>query len=328
VTTGTSDSTPAPEPNGRDRAETELATGLFTRAGALSAGSTAWSFRRSHRLLFHGVHVAKDEVVDERRLNAAALSICPTRSYLSHFSAARLFGGVVPDDPDVHVTSPRNRPKARGIAGHRAKRNQRVTTWRGLRTTTPMQTFLDMSQVLTLVDLVVLGDSLVKRGRFTTQQLVAFVASSTGPHHRLAKRAAALVRNGVDSPMESRLRLLIVLAGLPEPEVDHRILDADGQLIYRFDLSYPKYGLIIEYDGRQHADSTEQWHHDLGRDEDLDDWQVRRLVVVSSGIYNTPAKTLCRITKAMRQRGMTVPQLSDEWRRHFPSRPGDLASPS
>ena len=305
-----------------------LAAGLFTRAGALSAGSTAWSFRRSHRQLFHGVHVRRDDVVDEPRLNGAALAISPRGSYLSHFSAARLFGGVVPDDPDVHVTSPRNRAKARGIAGHRAKRNQQVTTWRGLRTTNPMQTFLDLAQVLTLVDLVVLGDSLVKRGRLTTEQLVAFVASSTGPHHRLATWAAALVRKGVDSPMESRLRLLIVLAGLPEPTVNHRIVDSDGQLVYRFDLCYLRYGLIIEYDGRQHADSTEQWHHDVDRDEDLDDWQVRRLVVVSFGIYNTPGRTLSRITKAMRQRGMTVPPLSDEWRRHFPSRAGDVTSPS
>lgn len=179
MTTGTSDTSRAGDPKGEDEAKS-LAAGLFTRAGALSAGSMAWSFRRSHRQLFNGVHVPRDDVVDEFRLNGAALSICPRGSYLSHYSAARLLGGVVPDDPDVHVTSPRNRPKARGIVGHRAKRNRRVTTWRGLRTTSPMQTFLDMSQVLTLVDLVVLGDSLVERGRFTTQQLVDFGGGSAG----------------------------------------------------------------------------------------------------------------------------------------------------
>ena len=111
VTTGT------PKANGEDTGRRDLARDLVTRAGALSAGATAWSFRRSHRQLFHGVHVPKDDVVDERRLNGAALSICPTGSYLSHFSAARLFGGVVPDDPDVHATSPRNRPKPEGSPG-------------------------------------------------------------------------------------------------------------------------------------------------------------------------------------------------------------------
>lgn len=291
----------------------------------MSAGSTAWAFRRRHRPLFHGLHVAVDDVLDEQRLTEAALSISAKGSYVSHHTAARLFGGIVPDDPDVHVTSPKNRAKGRGIAGHRAKRNQHVVTWRGLRTTSAMQTFLDMAQVLPLVDLVVLGDSLVRKGRFHPQQLVDFVATASGPHHRRAKQAAALVRAGVDSPMETRLRLLIVFAGLPEPTVDHRVHDGDGQLLYRFDLSYPEHGLIIEYDGRQHAESIQQWHRDVDRDEQLDDQQVRRLVVVSSDIYNTPGKTLNRITKAMRQRGMAVPRLSDEWRRHFPSRPGDEA---
>ena len=37
---------------------------------------------------------------------------------------------------------------------------------------------------------------------------------------RLARRAASLAREGVDSPQETRLRLLLVLAGLPEPRVN------------------------------------------------------------------------------------------------------------
>jgi hypothetical protein len=144
----------------------------------------------------------------------------------------------------------------------------------------------------------------------------------------LARRAAALVRAGVDSPMETRLRLLIVLAGLPEPEVDHRVHADDGTLLRRYDLSYLPHRLIIEYDGRQHADSEEQWLTDLWRDEALDDERIRRLVIVAQDIYSTPANTLARITRAMRSTGMPVPRLGDEWRRHFPGRPGDLAVPA
>jgi hypothetical protein len=128
--------------------------------------------------------------------------------------------------------------------------------------------------------------------------------------------------------METRLRLLIVLAGLPEPEVDHRVFDSSGNLLYRYDLSYPRWRLVIEYDGRQHADSDEQWFADIARDEQLDDWKVRRLVVVSKDIFRTPAMTLARVTKAMRAVGMPVPALSHEWKRHFPSRPGDIATPA
>ena len=37
---------------------------------------------------------------------------------------------------------------------------------------------------------------------------------------KLARRAARFVRDGVDSAMETRLRMLLVLAGLPAPEVN------------------------------------------------------------------------------------------------------------
>ncbi|WP_323097821.1 hypothetical protein [Intrasporangium sp. YIM S08009] len=259
---------------------------------------------------------------------AAALSVVTPASFVSHHTAALLWGGVVPDDPDVHVCSPRNRTRRVGIAAHRTKAGQRVVALRGLRLTSPVQTFLDLAQLLDLVDLVVLGDSLVRAGRTTEAELVESARHHSGPYSRLARRAASLVRARVDSPMESRVRLLIVFAGLPEPEVDHRVHDADGRLLRRYDLSYLPYRLIIEYDGRQHAESDEQWLGDIGRDEVLDDERIRRLVIISRDIYSTPAQTLVRVVKAMRSVGMPVPPLRDEWRRHFPSRPGDLAVPA
>jgi hypothetical protein len=289
---------------------------------------SAWRFRRTHRALFRGVYVTAETRVTLRLLAEAALLLAEPSSYLSHHTAARLWGGVVPDNPDVHVTYPRMRAQCLGIAAHRAKARQHVVRWMGLPVTGPAQTFLDMSQVLGLVDLVVLGDSLVRKKRFTPDELVALAEKHRGPHSRLARRAARLVRAGVDSPMETRLRLLIVLAGLPEPEVDHRVHDDDGTLLRRYDLSYLPFRLIIEYDGRQHAESDEQWLSDIGRDEALDDEQIRRLVVVSRDIYSTPANTLARITRAMRRAGMPVPRLRHEWRRHFPSRSGDLALPA
>ena len=128
--------------------------------------------------------------------------------------------------------------------------------------------------------------------------------------------------------MESRLRMLMVLAGLPEPVVNHRVYWADGSVRWRFDLSFPEFRLIIEYDGRQHADSTTQWRGDIGRREWLDENDWRIVVSGSSDIYRTPARTLTRITRAMRARGMAVPPLKEDWRRHFPSRPEDLAHPA
>jgi hypothetical protein len=193
--------------------------------------------------------------------------------------------------------------------------------------TTVEATFLDLADGLDLVDLVVLGDSLVKLGRVTPERLVEAAASFKGRSRALARRAASLVRAEVDSPMESRLRMLIVLAGLPEPVINHKIYWSDGRVRWRFDLSYPEYRLIIEYDGLQHREDSGQWATDISRRDWMDHKRWRIVVVIAKGVFRTPAMTLGRIIAVMRDCGMAVPRLSDEWRQHFPSMPDDVADP-
>lgn len=299
----------------------------FRVGGPDDPGFTPWHLRRHHRMLFHGVYVGRQAPLTVRLLAQAALLVAEPGSHLSQHTAAQLWGGVVPDDPSVHVSSRRSRAQRPGISAHRVKAEQHVVNWRGLPMTAPGQTFLDLAHFLSLVDLVVLGDSLVKAGRFTPDDLVALAAAHRGPYSRLARRAAGLVRSGVDSAMETRLRLLMVIAGLPEPEIDHRVYDRDGILLYRFDLCYLEWRLVIEYDGRQHAAGA-QWRADIARDEQFDSWRLRKLVFVAQDIYATPANTITRIRRAMREQGMPVPALRDDWRRHFPSRADDVAEPA
>ena len=176
---------------------------------------------------------------------------------------------------------------------------------------------------MSLVDLVVLGDSLLKANRIRSDQLVVAARDWPGRGSRLARRAAGFVRNGVDSPMETRLRMLIVLAGLPEPVVNHILYNAKGGWSKRFDLCYPDLKLVIEYDGRQHAENDEQWDHDLDRRESLDNDGWRIIVIRSKGLYQEPERTLERVAEAMRAQGApNVPKrFREDWRRHFPGRP-------
>jgi hypothetical protein len=129
------------------------------------------------------------------------------------------------------------------------------------------------------------------------------------------------VRAGVDSPMETRIRLLIVFAGLPEPQVNVIVRIAGGKWRWRFDLCYPEHKLITEYDGRQHAYDAEQWSHDLERREWLDQDGWRILVVITDGIYGDPLPTLQRVRAALEERGARVPKsFKQEWTRHFAGR--------
>jgi len=58
-----------------------------------------------------------------------------------------------------------------------------------------------------------------------------------------------------ESAMESRLRMLLVLNGLPRPEVQVTIRDSTGSIIGRPDLYYRDHSLGVEYDGETHRAS-------------------------------------------------------------------------
>jgi len=108
------------------------------------------------------------------------------------------------------------------------------------------------------------------------------------------------------------------LAGLFEPEVNHILRDDSGAWICRLDLSYPEYLLIVEYDGRQHAEDTRQWNRDIERRENLEAWGWKIVVITSKGVFQEPERTLARVAEALRSRGCSVPRKpSGAWRPHF-----------
>ena len=106
-----------------------------------------------------------------------------------------------------------------------------VTRFRSLPVTTPEQTFLDMAATLDVVALVVLGDSLIKAGRTSAAALRDAALAWRSRGAKRARRAAGYVRDGVDSAMETHLRMLLVLAGLPTPGVNFVLLHPDRELV-------------------------------------------------------------------------------------------------
>ncbi|GAA5163074.1 hypothetical protein [Ornithinimicrobium tianjinense] len=265
-----------------------------------------------------GVCIRATAAQDARTAAQAVLLVAGEEAFVSHHQAARLWGAVVPETDTLHASVPGNRHRSRRpeVCVHRSSRSP--VRLRGIPLTSAVDTFVDLAGHLSFIDLVVLGDSLVKRGRTTPAQLVAAAAEAPRSVRRRAVRAAAFVRTGVDSPMETRSRMLVVLAGLPEPAVDIRFFDDDGELVRRLDMGYRKHRLALEYDGRQHAESQEQWESDVARREEFDDADWRIVTLLAKDVYRTPAATLERVVRAMRKQGLDVSITSDEWRRHFP----------
>lgn len=286
---------------------------------------TSWGVSRRRlatsefRGIFDGVVVASvvpDTVVVRAR---AALLRAPEGAVVSHWTAARLWGGVVPDNEWTHISFMRDvRFRVRGVKHHRFRHRLDIKRRHGVTVTSPEQTFCHLAKHLGLVDLVALGDRLAKKSRCSTADLVAYAEGWEGQCQHEAVFAARLVRDRVDSVPETALRLLMVLAGLPEPEVDIRLYDDEGRLRFRIELGFEGVLLAIEYDGRWH-DAPEQREHDEARRSGLSSREGWTFVVVKTEeLYDFPEILLERLAGEMRTLGIPVPTvLSDAWRQHF-----------
>ncbi|WP_157683548.1 endonuclease domain-containing protein [Microlunatus soli] len=230
----------------------------------------------------------------------AAMVIFPN-AFASHSSAALIWGGDPPYDDRTHISvlAGETRSRRRGIAAHLATDEDGVRTKNGIRLSSPERSLCELAtEGADLVALVVLGDSLVRAEVTTPEKLIA--VADSWPHRRaaVASRAARLVREGVESSMESRLRMLIVLAGLPEPTVNVIMRHPNGEWKWRFDLCYRDLKLLIEYDGEHHALDPEQRARDLERREELEHQGWRIVVIQKQHIYRTPGRVLERICVA------------------------------
>ncbi len=304
----------------------------FLGRQALDAGFTRWELNSSRfRRLLRGVYVAAEIPDSVVVRGTAALMLAPPSAVLSHHTAAALWSGHRLPTSDIHVAVNGDIAfRADGIAHHRLRPPLDRSFRHGLPVTSPEQTICHLARWVDLVDLVTVGDRMVKRDVTTPAQLRSYASGWDGQCRAEAEEAAALVRERVDSAPETHLRVLMVLAGLPEPAVDIHIHDDEGAVRFRIDSGFEKAtwmidrSLGIEYDGRWH-EAPEQRARDSARRAWLSDnlgWDFE--IVTADDLYQQPGATLHRLWHSLEAHGIPVPHtLDDGWRRHFP---GELAS--
>src|SRR5690606_18615632 len=128
----------------------------------------------------------------------------------------------------------RRAPRAAGMLGHSVDTTLVEVVRHGeLRVVHPVGAWCQLATDLTVRELVVLGDALVRRHDpwATREELEAAVVAFRGRGKRRLVAALELVRPRTDSPPETELRLDILEAGLPEPGVNVAIHDVHGRLI-------------------------------------------------------------------------------------------------
>ena len=96
--------------------------------------------------------------------------------------------------------------------------------------------------------------------------------------------------------METRLRMLLVLARLPRPEVQVSLHDDRGRFLGRPDLLYRKQRLAIEYDGGTHRDRMVE---DNRRQNGLVGAGFRLLRFTAADVYNAPETVAMQVRHSL-----------------------------
>ncbi|WNV74869.1 hypothetical protein [Geodermatophilus sp. DSM 44513] len=223
---------------------------------------------RAWRRLYRGVY-ADARLPDSFgvRVTGARLVVPPTAVF-SGRTAAYLHGArdLVHAGTPVEVSVPAG-VRFGPVAGLRIRRvlvppsDAEVTVVRRVRCTSELRTALDIARTEPLVEGVVALDVLLARGIVDHRRLRAAVGVQPTPRGALrAGRAVDLADARAESPQESRLRVLLALAGLlAVPQ--HTVRDGAGRFVARVDLAFPEHRVAVEYDGAWHGDPGQ-----LGRD--------------------------------------------------------------
>ncbi|MFV2084407.1 endonuclease domain-containing protein [Micromonospora sp. LOL_021] len=271
----------------------ELRLRPFSGSGAVAAGllskrsltGPAW------RRLFPDVYVqaaAFDDGDHWMWCEAAAVKM-PAGGAVSGLSAACLWGvDLLPRRSPVHVTLPRSarpNPHPRLAVVHRSLGPEDVTRlFGGIPLTTEVRTAFDLARSLPRADALAAVDALLHGRVLRRETLARYVDSHAGlPGVRRVRELLPLVEALSESPMESRLRLLLHDAGLPrltpQYEIRHPASDVTpdarsgaapsgmsrrGHLLARVDLAYPQWRIAIEYEGDHHRERT-TFRRDVGR---------------------------------------------------------------
>ena len=259
--------------------------GVLTRSQVLAAGVSEHELRALLDLatwlpLLRGTYLTQPwrQGRELQRSWARAALLSVPGSVVARSSAAVLHGlRGVPARGAVEVVAERHvRPRGH-LVPHRSRLGAAdVVDLDGLAVTSPVRTLADLVPALPRLDALAVLDSALATRLVDGHDLARAAQAAAG--HRGCRGAAdlwALADRRAESPLESRVRLRCVEAGLPPQHLQLEVRDEHGHLLARADLAFdgrPERGdrpLLLEADGRSVHDAPEALHRDRWRQNAL-----------------------------------------------------------
>lgn len=198
-----------------------------------------------------------------------------------------------------------------GTIGHEASGVFDIELVFALPTVSAISAWCQLSVMLPVTDLVAVGDAIVtgRRNGRRREAPRGTIADLDAARRRWGRRRGAralaealpLVRSGAESRPETLTRLLIVGAGLPEPEIGIAVVVEEGREVLHPDLAYREWRIALEHEGEHHRDPA-RWKRDITRREKFEaaGWRVIR--VTSDDLFGAPDAFIARLRRVIRSR--------------------------
>lgn len=268
---------------------------------------SAHRLRSEYRAVYRNVYLPRQAKLTALTRARAAWLWSGGDATLTGLSAAAVLGTKWIDAERSAELSRTNRHAPPGIVVHSYDLHPSETCRvNGIRITTPERTAFDIGRTLQQHRAIPILDALAHATNFKVADVAALADGKPGLRGvRRLRVALRLVDGGAESPQESRVRLLLVRAGLPAPETQIEFADEFGIARIRVDMGWREWKVAVEYDGIQHWSDKHQRSWDIDRIAMLEalGWAVVR---VSAEMLSRPSVIIERVAGKLRAAGCPI----------------------
>ena len=262
---------------------------------------TRHQLRRWYTPLFRGVYIQKGVEPSLRDRAIGAWLASRRKAVIAGVAASALHGApwVDPWAP-IELVGVKSEGQDGLIARSERIAADEITRISGLPVTSRVRTAFDLGRHLDRPEALARLDALMWNQRFQIGDVLAL--SERYPRARgirQLRELLTLVDGGASSPRESRIRLLLIDAGFPQPETQIAVLRGVTPVAW-LDMGWRDFQVAVEYDGDHHRKNRRQYVKDIARLRMLEalGWIVVRVIA-----EDKPRDIIDRVEAALAQRG-------------------------
>jgi hypothetical protein len=274
----------------------------FIGSEAVAAGRlTKYQLRTKYVAVHHDVYLPRESTLTAASRAKSAWLWSGRAAVVAGRSAAALHGAKwVADDAPAQILYGNRRPPQGIHTWSDRCADDEIQTVNGVVVTTPARTALDIACHYPFDPAVAAIDALARATKLEVAHVEALAKRYRGRRGiRGALEVLDLVDPGAESPQETRVRLLLVRAGLPRPETQLPVYDEFGQLVAELDMGWRDVMVGVDYEGKHHWKTPRQIRRDIRRHEAVTEL---RWIDVRVTAEDTDAGIIGRVERARARR--------------------------